>query len=336
MRCSRKRRTASVRRKLSVSGFRNPAAYTVKLRHAAVYIAIIITLTALLPYFCIKLFPQITTDTESITYRGTLPKTVKVYITAERKTKTIPFEKYVQGVVASEMPSSFEKEALKAQAVASRTYALGRMKAGTKLCDSVHCQVYREDNISRKVKNAVKSTCGQVLLSKGKLAASALYFSSSAGPTENAEDVFTTPHSYLVSVKSSYEPGATHKKETCTLTINSFVKKMRKTLPDAHFGKVTKNNIRIISRTKGGRADTVRIGKEEVSGSDIRTALGLYSCRFKISFIGNKKITITTAGSGHGVGMSQYGANGLAKKGKSYEDILSHYYQGTQVSAKTK
>ena len=111
---------------------------------------------------------------------------------------------------------------------------------------------------------------------------------------------------------------------------------MRKTLPDAHFGKVTKNNIRIISRTKGGRADTVRIGKEEVSGSDIRTALGLYSCRFKISFIGNKKITITTAGSGHGVGMSQYGANGLAKKGKSYEDILSHYYQGTRVSAKTK
>ena len=165
-------------------------------------------------------------------------------------------DRYVQGVVASEMPSSFEKEALKAQAVASRTYALGRIKAGTKLCDSVHCQVYREDNISRKVKNAVKSTCGQVLLSKGKLAASALYFSSSAGPTENAEDVFTTPHSYLVSVKSSYEPGATHKKETCTLTINSFVKKMRKTLPDAHFGKVTKNNIRIISRTKGGRADT--------------------------------------------------------------------------------
>ena len=92
-----------------------------------------------------------------------------------------------------------------------------------------------------------------------------------------------------------------------------------------------KNNIRIISRTKGGRADTVRIGKEEVSGSDIRTALGLYSCRFKISFIGNKKIAITTAGSGHGVGMSQYGADYLARQGKTYEEILKTYYTGVEI-----
>lgn len=136
---------------MSAAGLRGSALYPLKPRHAAVYITVIIILTALLPYFCIKLFPRIGTEPESIPYSGEIPETVKVYITAEKKTKTIPFEEYVQGVVASEMPSSFETEALKAQAVASRTYALGRIKAGTKLCDSVHCQVYREDNISRKV-----------------------------------------------------------------------------------------------------------------------------------------------------------------------------------------
>ena len=78
----------------------------------------------------------------------------------------------------------------------------------------------------------------------------------------------------------------------------------------------------------------MKVGSKTLSGAEVRTALGLYSARFKISFTGNKKITFTTAGSGHGVGMSQYGANGLAKKGEDYRAILSHYYQGTAVGAK--
>ncbi len=304
-------------------------------RHAVIYVVAMVLIMVLLPYICTRLFPSLKNPPPTELYDGNIPETIEVYITADKKTKEIPFEEYVQGVVASEMPASFDIEALKAQAVASRTYALGRVKAGTKICDSVHCQVYRSTDIDKKVVRAVEQTEGQVLLYNGKLAAHALYFSSSAGPTENSQDVFSGTYAYLTSVDSSYEPGATHKKETETMTIKAFAKKLKDYLPDLNFGTVKKSNIKIKSHTEGGRVDTVKVGKETVSGTDIRGALGLYSTRFDIDFIGNKKIVITTAGSGHGVGMSQYGANGLAGKGKAYWEILAHYYQGTSLSEKT-
>lgn len=308
----------------------------IKARHAVAYAALMLILMVLLPYLCIRLFPDLAENLPDPEYQGTIPEEIELYITEEDEYRTIGFEEYIQGVVASEMPDDFDTEALKAQAVASRTYALGRINAGTELCDSVHCQVYREDDISEKVKKAVDATRGQVLLYNGRLASHALYFASSAGPTENSEDVFSGSYPYLVSVDSSYEPGATHKKETETMTIATFTKKMEETFPELDFGKIKKTNIEIKSRTEGGRADEVQVGDETVSGTDIRTALGLYSTRFQISFKGNSEITFTTAGSGHGVGMSQYGANGLAEKGKTYREILAHYYQGTRVSKKTE
>ena len=304
-------------------------------QHAVIYVVTMILLMVVLPYLCIKLFPGLVQSEPEPSYKGTLPEVVTIYMTKTEEYRTIPFEEYIQGVVASEMPAAFDTEALKAQAVASRTYALGRINAGAKLCDSVHCQVYRQDNISRKVKRAVNATSGQVLLYNGKLASHALYFASSAGPTENSQDVFSGSFAYLVSVDSSYEPGATHKKETKTMTVKAFSKTMKAALPSLDFGDIKKSNIKIKSRSKGGRVAEMQIGRQTVPGTDVRTALGLYSARFKISFTGNKKITFTTAGSGHGVGMSQYGANGMAKKGKNYKEILTHYYQNTAVSKKT-
>ena len=105
-------------------------------------------------------------------------------------------------------------------------------------------------------------------------------------------------------------------------------------MPELDFGKITRSNIRIKSHSEGGRVKTIKIGRKIVSGADIRGALGLYSARFKISFKG-QKITITSSGSGHGVGMSQYGANGMAKKGETYKKILSHYYKGTTAVSYT-
>ena len=300
-------------------------------RHIAVYVISMIFLIVLLPYASIKLFPNIIKH-ESTPYKGDIPKKVEIYITKEDKYITIPFEKYIQGVVASEMPDSFEEEALKAQAVACRTYALGRINAGTELCDTVHCQVYRSDNISKKVKNAVNDTKGQVLLYEGRLAAHAMFFSSSAGKTENSQDVFSGTFPYLVSVSSSYEPGATHKEEKETMTIDQFAEKMKTALPKLDFGTISRSNIKIQSRSEGGRVASIKVGSQTVSGTDVRSALGLYSARFEISFKGDK-ITFTTSGSGHGVGMSQYGANGMAKKGKDYREILAHYYQNTTVSS---
>lgn len=302
----------------------------IKARHVAVYIITMFVLMVVLPLIAIRLFPALL-EWEGPVYDGEIPDTVEVWITEEEKYETIPFEKYVQGVVASEMPSSFDEEALKAQAVASRTYALGRIEAGGKLCDTVHCQVYRSDNISSKVKKAVEATSGQVLLADGELAAHALYFASSAGKTENAQDVFSGSYSYLVSVDSSYEPGATHKKEVLTMSVSEFADKIKDAMPELDFGTITKKNIKIKTRSEGGRAAQVQVGDQKVSGTDIRSALSLYSTRMEFSFE-DDEITITTSGSGHGVGMSQYGANGLAKKGKDYREILAHYYQGTDVS----
>lgn len=300
-------------------------------RHLTTYVILVLFFLLVVPLISIRLFPHLIENAPEKHTDIQIPDTVSVYITADEKTKTIPFEDYIVGVVASEMPDSFEMEALKAQAVASRTYALGRVLSGTQLCDTVHCQVYRDHDIPAKVKHAVDATVGQVLVYDGKLASQALYFSSSAGDTENAEDVFSNPYPYLVSVSSSYEPGATHKKEKTTYTLKEFSKAMQDAFPKEAFGSITPSNIKIISRTNGGRVDQLQIGDVVLHGSDFRTALNLYSTRFEITSH-DKRITITTSGSGHGVGMSQYGANGLAKRGQSYKQILKHYYKGIALS----
>lgn len=299
-------------------------------QHILLYVSVVLIFLLIVPFVSIRLFPRLIEDIPKNTVDITLPETVSIYITAEEKTKTISFEDYIIGVVASEMPDSFEYEALQAQAVASRTYALGRVLSGAQLCDTVHCQVYRDHDIPAKVRRAVESTSGQVLIYDGKLASQALYFSSSAGDTENAEDVFSNPYPYLVSVSSSYEPGATHKKEKLVLTVKEFRTAMKDALPDEDFGSIKTSNIKVTGRTKGGRVSTLQIGDAIISGGDFRTALGLYSTRFEITTRG-KKITITSSGSGHGVGMSQYGANGLAKRGQNYKQILKHYYKGVDV-----
>lgn len=301
-------------------------------RYVVAYVAAVLFFLLIVPLVSIQLFPRLIEDVPDKSLDITLPETVSVYITDEEKTRKIDFEDYIVGVVASEMPDSFALEALKAQAVASRTYALSRIKSGTQLCDTVHCQVYRDHDIPAKVRRAVKATAGQVLAYDGKLASQALYFSSSAGDTENAEDVFANAYPYLVSVSSSYEPGATHKEEKTVLTLKAFRSAMKEAFPDTDFGTIKTSNIKVTGRTKGGRVDELQVGDAVISGADLRTALGLYPTRFVITSRG-KKITITSAGSGHGVGMSQYGANGLAKRGRRYQQILKHYYKGVDVVA---
>ena len=301
-----------------------------QLRYIALYVLFVTFFIVVLPLCCTSIFSSPDKVEDIPQYNISIPDTVDVYITKKKRYKSIKFETYIEGVVASEMPSSFDLEALKAQAVASRTYALGRILSGAELCDTEHCQVYRSKNIPAKTRHAVLETQGQILLYDGELATQALYFSSSAGDTENAEDVFANPYPYLVSVSSSDEPGATHKKEVTTMTLSAFRKKIKRAFPDLDFGTIKRSNIKILSHTKGGRVNTVQIGNQTLSGSDMRTALSLYSTRFTLKLKGNT-LTITSSGFGHGVGMSQYGANGLAKKGKTYREILSHYYQGIHI-----
>ena len=279
---------------------------------------------------------------------------ITVYRSEKKRTETIGFEDYIKGVVACEMPSTFRKEALKAQAVAARTYSLARVIKAEKngnpsshpqapLCDTVHCQVYRSRSDLEAVKgsewmkkdwkkicSAVDSTRDELLYYKGDLVKQALFHSSSGGRTENCEDVFTAAVPYLVSVDSPYEGSATHQKEKHTFTIDEFASKMRSACPGISFGNINASVIKIVSRSKGNRVEKMKIGGGIVEGRTVREALGLPSAKFTIRISGGK-ITFTSDGSGHGVGMSQYGADGMAAEGYDYKKILSHYYSGTEV-----
>lgn len=282
------------------------------------------------------------------------PETITIYRTETGKTETVDFEDYVKGVVSGEMPSSFHIEALKAQAVAARTYSLARvLKAQSEgnpdthpdapLCDSTHCQVYRStselkdlkgkdwmDEDYEKICQAVDETKGQLLYYKGQLVEQALFHSSSGGKTENSEDVFAAAVPYLVSVDSPYEDEATHQQEEHSFSISELADAVKTKYPNVSFGTIDASSIKIISRSSGDSVEEMQIGSGTLKGTQIREALELPSADFTIDISGDT-VTFTSNGSGHGVGMSQYGADGMAKKGYDYKDILSHYYSGTEV-----
>ena len=288
-----------------------------------------------------------------------VPEKISVWLEDEQEIKELDFEEYVTCVVACEMPSDFDEEALKAQSVAARTYAMSKIIRSedspqqahpeTPVCDTTHCQVYKpeEELISiheegwdkegmEKIKRAVEATKGQMLYYNGQLVTQPLFFSSSGGQTENSEDVFVSAYPYLVSVESPYEDEATHTDEEKRFTLAEMKQALAGDFPDRPTGTLNADNIKIISRTEGGRVAQMTAGSATFKGTEIRTALGLSSALFSISFEGSggengTTIVFTSDGSGHGVGMSQYGADGMAKAGSDYIQILTHYYTGTQV-----
>lgn len=249
---------------------------------------------------------------------------------------------YITCVVLAEMPASFNLEALKAQAVVARTYALKRGTAGKKhvngaVCtDHTCCQAYctPEDYLNKggtresvdKIRDAVTQTHGQVLLFEGNLI-DATYFSCSGGRTEDAVAVWGADIPYLQAVDSPGEEDASHYMQTVTFTEEQFQKMLGVSIagrPESWIGPVT--------YTDGGGVDTIRIGDKSYQGTTVRQLLGIRSTAFVISAVGDT-ITVTTKGYGHRVGMSQYGANAMAETGKDCAEILAHYYQGTSLQS---
>lgn len=281
------------------------------------------------------------------------PETIKVWVEEKQKVVEVDFETYVTRVVASEMPYHFDLEALKAQSVAARTFSMAKIEKyeekkpeshpDAPVCNTTHCQVYKTEKALiacheegwadkgwKKIQKACKATAGQMLYYDGALVMQPLFFSSSGGQTENAEDVFVGAYPYLVSVASPYEEGASHANEKKTFSLAELKNKLTAAYPDKTFGTVKQENVKIISRTAGGRVNTMRVGEATLKGTEIRSGLGLSSALFTISFTG-EKVTFTSDGYGHGVGMSQYGADGMAKEGYDYKEILTHYYSGTKI-----
>ncbi|MBU3143129.1 stage II sporulation protein D [Clostridium sp. CF012] len=293
---------------------------------------------------------------KGITKSVSLPQIskVKVFISKENKIKELSLEEYITGVVAAEMPAEFEVEALKSQAVAARTYALAHFTElggipckngnGANLCDTVHCQVYtsKEERIKLwvkdgekywdKIKAAVEGTQGQVLTYNNSLVMEPYYFATSSGKTENSEDVFSNSIPYLRSVES---PGEEETKNFKSIKIFGYNELSQIINNNYNNAKVTssslKKQITIIDRTEAGSVKNIKIGSITMTGSKFRTMLGLKSSNFKIVF-NLKSVEIDCTGYGHGVGMSQWGANAMAKEGNNYTQILSHYYIGTVIS----
>lgn len=247
-------------------------------------------------------------------------------------------EDYIVGVVSAEMPASFENEALKAQAIAARTYAINKMESRKELnydlIIGTKDQAYKDNktllstwglNFFKnylKIREAVKETQGKIITYDGQVI-NAFYFSMSNGHTEESELVFKQDLPYLQSVDSKWDNESLQNYEfTKTIAKNDFCKSLEISCDTI--------NIKSEIRSEANRILEIIINGKKMKGTEVRTKLGLRSTDFSLE-IQEEVINITTKGFGHGVGMSQYGANGMAKEGYSYEQILKHYYQNTEI-----
>lgn len=269
----------------------------------------------------------------------TYQKTDNIIVRVKRENKNtiekIPLEKYLIGVLAGEMPVSYDIEALKAQAVAARTYTINKIEQNkTKeydVVDTINDQVYKDEQQlkeiwkekynenTKKLKQAIKETNGEYLTYEGK-PIHAFFFSTSSGTTENCKDVFGESLPYLVSVSSTWDENSPSYQGELKLTKEEFCQKL----------EINCNEIKInIERNETNSIKNITINNKTIKGTDFRFKLGLKSTNLEIEQA-NNNIIIKTKGYGHGVGMSQYGAKELANNGYKYDEILKHYYQGVE------
>ena len=276
--------------------------------------------------------------------------TVRVHNHITGKTEKVKLEEYIYHVIAGEMPVSYNLEALKAQAVAARTYTVQKCRSimgdSAKCCkrgewdvctDSSCCQTWRSTEKMKltwgrhyaeyalKVYNAVNETKGEILTYSGK-PINAMYHSSSGGYTENIEDIYGgDPVPYLKSVKSPGEEAFSDYRSTVKLTLREAAKKLNDEFGTSLTAAQLQKSISITKKSAGGAVISVEIGTKKVTGRQLRHAFSLKSCKFSISF-DDKYAIIQVQGFGHGVGMSQTGAGAMAKAGSDYREILHHYY----------
>jgi len=265
---------------------------------------------------------------------------ITVYTKAETL-EEMDLEEYIVGVVAGEMPASYEQEALKAQAVAARTYALRKMlnggcskHEGADICAfSEHCQAYCTleemqkkwgdsfEAYYNKIKDAVYATAGIVMTYENDVI-NALFFAESDGRTEDCINVFSDSLPYLVGVDSPEDAEPAFK----TISFQEFADLATAAYPNCSItaGNVS-SSVEVLSRYKSGQVEALRLGNEIITGKQARTAFSLRSANFSVTF-GDKGVTFSVLGYGHGVGMSQKGADVMAENGSTYAEILSHYY----------
>ena len=275
---------------------------------------------------------------------------IKLLHSNTQEVEELDLDTYLLGVVSSEMPASFEQEALNAQAIVARTYTIYKITNGSKhqnadICDdSTCCQAWiskearfekwnekeRESNWA-KIENAVNDTKGKIVTYEGK-PINAFFHSNSGGITDTASNVWGGEnYPYLQAVETSGEEIYTQYASEVSITKEEFITKIKEYHSDLKIDFNKEKQIDILEYTDGDRIKTIKIGNLNLSGVEIRKIFGLKSAKFKIN-IEENNVNFSVTGYGHGVGMSQTGADSLAKQGKNYEEIIKHYYTGVEIT----
>lgn len=317
-----------------------------------IFISIFLVLTMLMP-FTVFLFKEKNNDI-SIPSKKIDNMSFKVYFPNTKEVKTYTIEEYLFGVVAGEMNITFEEEALKAQTIAAYSLALHRKAKRDKVPDKniMNADVTADSKVdqafltkeqikekwgnnyeqyAKKLERIISLVKGEYLTYKGEIAQT-VYHDTSSGKTETAENMWGSAIEYLTSVQSVGDILNPEYLTKVSVAKDEFVRLLSKNDVKISSDKL-KSEIEIISRTESGTVLSIKLGDKTLKGTKIREIFNLRSANFDIS-ITDDKVEFTVRGYGHGVGMSQYGANEMAKQGSSYDEILKWYYKGCEITDK--
>ena len=276
--------------------------------------------------------------------------TIRLYHSKTGEIEELPIDEYLYGVVSSEMPASYDIEALKAQAVVARTYTIYQIKNSkgkhdnADICDNFACcqaWLSKDDRMAKwsederetnwkKIVNAVDSTQGKIITYNGEVI-DAFFHSNSGGITETASNVWGGQNfPYLKSVETSGEDGYSEYNSEVEITKQDFVNKIKEKHQETIIDFDEIDCIKILEFTESGRVKTIKIGNIQIAGTELRSLFGLKSTNFNFE-IKDNSVVFFVKGYGHGVGMSQTGANSLAKQGSTYENIIKHFYNNVEI-----
>ena len=312
---------------------------------------IVVALALLLPTVLVKPEPTQQSQASSSPPEPTAvnDRALRFTVRSGNTVETVTMADYLPGVLAGEMPASFAPQALMAQAVAARTYILHRMAHQSPahpeavICnDPACCKAYADESALRenwgthyeayraKLTQAVSATDGEYLTYEAQ-PIEAVFHSSSAGKTESSSNIWND-RPYLISVESpENDENMPELTSSAAFSSTEFRQMFKTRYPLIQFGDEPSHWITYLSRNSSGRVQSAVIGDTTLSGADIRRVLDLRSTNFSVDFA-DDTFTFTVTGYGHGVGMSQYGANIYAGEGWDYREILAHYYPGTQLT----
>lgn len=293
---------------------------------------------------------QLQTNEDTNQQSNSESKTIKLLHSETGQIEEVNLDEYLYGVVSSEMPASFEMEALKAQAVVARTYTIYQTTNNSSkhenadICDNYACcqaWISKEDRFAKwnaeeaesnwnKIVEAVNSTSGKIITYNGEVI-NAFFHSNSGGITESSVNIWgEVDYPYLKSVETAGEEGYTQYSSQVQISKQDLQNKIKEKYQDCEIDFSKQDCIKILEYTTSGRVKTIKFGNKEIAGTEARSILGLKSTNFTFSIEGDT-ITFSVTGYGHGVGMSQTGADALAKSGSNYEEIIKHFYTDVEI-----